>query len=445
MPSILSRLGPAAALATAALAVAGPATAAADSLAYIDDGDVFEARPDGGELRRINRNPSQDPASYRWVSQADDGTLVVAYDESRDNVRVAGLRRLGRDGANLGEIQTLATSANFTGPFQPSISPDGRRLAYTFTWRKVAAADDCPFVEPTACSAGQSHSGIAFSDVATGARLDGMTAVLGYTDTSWTDASTLLVSGLEKNGTGKDVLVAHPDADTTAAWFSDHTFGLAPVRRAELSRQRDLLVTTAGPASERLNVYRAASGPLGGAAPVLCATLDAGPGDDVRSPSFSPDGNHIILSHVKGFRLLDVTALHGSGPCPGAVTATDVPWSHGGMSTVDWGPSDPTGAPAGGGNPGGDPGSGDPAGGGTGGGGDTPRSDPPAGVPAPVPVPAYPTTPPKDRLKARVGAGGLKAAVRKGLVLSLTGLPKGRSVVRLGYGGKVVGQAAASS
>ena len=69
---------------------------------------------------------------YTDVSQADDGTMIGLH-----GVR---LHRLDRPGKVLADFDTPvsdtrpAPAKTFYGPFDPSISPDGTKVAYTFFW-----------------------------------------------------------------------------------------------------------------------------------------------------------------------------------------------------------------------------------------------------------------------------------------------------------------------
>ena len=65
---------------------------------------------------------------YTDVSQADDGTMI-----GLTGVR---LHRLARDGQVLADFDTPVSATNpgksFHGPFDPAISPDGTKVAYTY-------------------------------------------------------------------------------------------------------------------------------------------------------------------------------------------------------------------------------------------------------------------------------------------------------------------------
>ena len=105
------------------LALAAAAPAAADSIAYVKDGDVWLATPDGSRQQRITRT-----GVYSYVSQADTGEMIALAPGER-------LHKLSRSGKVLADFATVVSDGmpqagpvnRFHGPFNPEISPDGRR------------------------------------------------------------------------------------------------------------------------------------------------------------------------------------------------------------------------------------------------------------------------------------------------------------------------------
>ena len=81
--------------------------------------------PDGSRQYQVTT-----AGGYTDVSQADDGTMIAL-----NGVR---LHRLARDGTVLADFDTPvsdtrpAPSKTFYGPFDPAISPDGTKVAYTY-------------------------------------------------------------------------------------------------------------------------------------------------------------------------------------------------------------------------------------------------------------------------------------------------------------------------
>ena len=100
------------------------APAAAESLVYVKDSNVWSARPDGSEQQRLTSDGTpQNP--YSSPSQADDGTIVA--------VRGTRFYKLDPQGRPAGTLDSLLTdkpgSIGAVGPFDARISPDGRTIA----------------------------------------------------------------------------------------------------------------------------------------------------------------------------------------------------------------------------------------------------------------------------------------------------------------------------
>src|SRR6185436_12809157 len=84
------------------LALAAAAPAAADSIVYVKDANVWSARPDGSDQHRLTSDgTAQDP--YSSPSQADDGTIVA--------VRGSRFTKLDRQGRVLGRMDSLLTKS----------------------------------------------------------------------------------------------------------------------------------------------------------------------------------------------------------------------------------------------------------------------------------------------------------------------------------------------
>src|SRR5919199_1258437 len=120
------------ALAAGTLALVAAAPAAADSIVYLKDGNVWIANPDGGGARQF----TQAPAHWAWPSEADDGTVVVAGGDGHGPYGDAGsdLYRFRGDGTPIGApIPTPGTyytlSCPTTAPWSVRVSPDASKIA----------------------------------------------------------------------------------------------------------------------------------------------------------------------------------------------------------------------------------------------------------------------------------------------------------------------------
>jgi hypothetical protein len=108
----------------AALAI-GAATASADSVVYLKDGNVWLTSPDASRQYQVTFD-----GGYDSPSQADDGTIVALHDKM--------LVRLDRSGHQKGDAIAGIGSPGpgggdvFYGPYEPRVSPDGTKIAYWF-------------------------------------------------------------------------------------------------------------------------------------------------------------------------------------------------------------------------------------------------------------------------------------------------------------------------
>ena len=118
------------------LTLVAAAPAAADSIAYVKDGDVWLATPDGSRQQRITHT-----GIYSYVSQADAGEMIALAPGER-------LHKLSRTGKVLADFATTVSDGapqagpvnRFHGPFNPEISPDGSKVA--FEWFNDSYSDD---------------------------------------------------------------------------------------------------------------------------------------------------------------------------------------------------------------------------------------------------------------------------------------------------------------
>ena len=120
----------------ATFVLAGAAPAAADSIAYVKDGNVWLSTSDASRQYQVTST-----GGYSDVSQADDGTMIAL-----SGVR---LHRLDRQGKVLADFDTPvsdtrpAGSRVFFGPFDPAVSPNGSKLAYTYYYMTQSQNPTC--------------------------------------------------------------------------------------------------------------------------------------------------------------------------------------------------------------------------------------------------------------------------------------------------------------
>lgn len=103
------------------VALAVPAAASADSIVYTKGTDVWLAKPDGSGARPVTTG-----GGYLSPTQADDGTILA-----QRGTRFVRMTRSGRPLATFGSVLTGApANVNAAGPFDPVLSPDGKKFAY---------------------------------------------------------------------------------------------------------------------------------------------------------------------------------------------------------------------------------------------------------------------------------------------------------------------------
>ena len=206
-------------LAAAAIVLACAATASADSIAYINDGNVWLTTPDGARQFQVTT-----AGGYSDVTQSDDGTIVAL-----NGVR---LHRLARDGAVLADFATPvsdtrpAGSKQFWGPYDPAISPDGTKVAYTYYWLSQTTTPNC-FPPKCLVALNEGGTGYTWSDRLTDWKTgDAIGYHSGWRHPSWVDNDMtllanpthmpnhdLLLDRISDGGNGKGNMVM--------AWFSD--------------------------------------------------------------------------------------------------------------------------------------------------------------------------------------------------------------------------------
>lgn len=332
-------LGLAAALA-AGVATAATAPAAADSIAYVKAGDVWLSTADGARQFRVTAT-----GGYTDVTQADDGTMIGLH-----GVR---LRRLGRTGAVLADFDTPVSDTRpegqrvFYGPFDPAVSPNGRRLSYTYYYVGKGSAPGCA---PPTCTTTVTEGGTGYShaDRQTAWDEPGLGRHSGWRNATWLDDDTTMISD-PTHLPNPDVLLdpvgdGRPGDDgLTQDWFSDD--GTPHLGAGEMTRQRDKVAFQAGQGDDAMRIYRMTA--FYPALPEACYAYGVSGDGTVGAPTWSPTGTRLAWAEGDGVRVVDVPSLAAGCELDGAspTSALLIP----GATQPDWGPADvPAGAGAGG-------------------------------------------------------------------------------------------------
>ena len=236
----------------AALALAAPAQA--DSIAYVKGGDLWMSTPDGSRQYRVT-----DTGGYSTVSQSDTGKLVALHGDR--------IRTLDLEGKVLHDIRTPASSSmpgtQFRGPFDPAVSPDGMKIAYTWYFTEYGETPSCN--PSTGCQTvyGRQGTGYTRPDRITGFDEYGFKSQSGWVGPSWNaDGETLITDPIQ---VGNEQVVVHTPGDEfnklpggLSRWFSNsEADGL---RDGEMTRDETKVAFITGDANELIHIYKANGG-----------------------------------------------------------------------------------------------------------------------------------------------------------------------------------------
>jgi WD40 repeat protein len=323
-----------------ALAISAPA-AMADSIAYIKNGDVWLSNGDGSRQYRVTTT-----GRYADVSQADDGTMIALT-----GVR---LHRLDRQGNVLADFDTPvsdtrpAPAKTFYGPFDPAISPDGTKVAYTYHYMTQSQSPTC---FPPTCFVGINEGGTGYSwaDRQTGWDDPALGKHSGWRNPAWIDEDTVMISDPTHALNYDVILDTLSDGDSgnlVHGWFSDTAEGNPHTSGGDITRDRAKMAFATGENDSTLTVYAVPQFPTtfrDGDAPVstrpnICYRY-SGPNGRYSTPTFAPDGGRLAWAEDDGIKVVTVPAFPG-GACTLEGATPNAPLVIPGGSQPDWGPAD---------------------------------------------------------------------------------------------------------
>ena len=397
--------------ASAALCLAAAPAAQADSVAYVKDGDVWLSTTDGSRQYRVTEE-----GGYSTVSQADCGRMVA--------LRGDKIRQLDRDGTVVSEIATpVSTSTDpsmaFQGPFDPEISPNGQKVAYTYYWQYTGYD---PYCNPsTGCYTKRLYHGTGFTapDRLTAWDEPGFARRSGWIDASWVDDEQVLLSDpyIQPN---EDTVLWKPGVGESSLerWFQDPAYP-GDVSEATISRDKSAMVTiTKG--GKGISILRS-EGRFFPNYPERCfeGFVEDGVENAYSSPTLSADGTRAYWAENDGIHVATLPDFTydscGELADGGSMLVA-------GAKNPSWGPADvpaerPVKAPQE--QPG-------PIAGG-----------PVKGGPTPV-VPSQNDKPLTRGVRLAVTAPRLKVALRRGFTVKLTGAKPGRHTLVAKLAGRKV-------
>lgn len=297
----------------ALLVLAAPA--AADSIVYVKEANVWLAAPDGSGQYEVTTDGTADHP-YRSPSQADDGTIAAGYGNE--------IVRLRQNGEVLNRIDPpamldSASDAVDGPPIDVAISPDGARIAYTMADYACPVEAACDSRTVTAYTA---------ADHLTPPEAAGTTYLH---DPSWVTSTRTLQFG----GFTHQVNVQDVDQPSDVHWFDDYDVvgqaNATDLGDGELNPQGTMLALVRGYGAGASVVWYDVSGDalhrLPTAPSMRCAT---GPDEGINGPTWSPDGTSLAIADAEG-----IWVKRDAADCEGAQPTLAIP----GGSHPDWGPA----------------------------------------------------------------------------------------------------------
>lgn len=308
-PRLLSTV--AAVAAALPLVAAGPA--AADSIVYVKDRNVWIANPDGTG----NRQVTFDGAEYRSYidpTQSDDGTIWAG--------RGNDIVKLDQQGTVLASWDAPATVDSVGHvlddvPQDLAVSPDGGTLAFTYYQYSCPVGADCT---------GRTTTVFSHADRLTPPEELGHE--LNARNPAWADDTTVLLFG----GHGRQVswdTVGTGEYDARH-WFDDA--GNEDLGDGAISAAGDRLALVrsygSGTHLQILAVHGRTEAPI-----PACQT---GTDSSLRDPEWSPDGTRLAFEQQEGIEVMALPSVV-DGDCPGAQSGVV---TISGGTQPDWGPAD---------------------------------------------------------------------------------------------------------
>src|SRR3954467_11889723 len=331
LTSLAPRVVTAALVAGATLACAAP-LANADSIVYIDHGNVWTMKGDGTARVQLT-----DGGQWHSPTQADDGTIAAVQGTGPIVV-------MAKDGRQLRTIQTPSARSGDGGTFAPrpvalSFSPDGSKIAYSYIANSCPVASTCGTIQ-------RSSFYTAATATPNATPIERWGNDFSVSDAEWVTNPRVVNFG----GAGSQV--NFDDLDDGADYSHKNWFNHEQdTGDGEISRDGRKLATTFSYGASRPVAFWAVEGDVktGIPAPAKYGCRMTPAGKRYADPSWSPDSNSVAYQNSDGiyevtFPRLDPNPTDYPGSL-GCETAGDERLIVPGGSEPDWGPAAPGASP----------------------------------------------------------------------------------------------------
>ena len=256
------------------MAAAAVAPAAADSLTFIKNNNIWLANPDGSGQYQVTFDGTA-ASPYEYPSQSDAGTIVAIRRTAGQRPRIY---RMSQSGRLLNA--PINTPAPGTGAMDAKVSPNGALVAY---WFETLVNDQlCSF-----CVSIANRALLSYSDRFTHHEAIGTPNTGGWP--SWIGNNTIVVA----NGSAE---LWYYRLGTAAAdeWFNDGVFigagaGLQTLLDAEVAPAGDRLAVVRGNHQETIRFLELNGPPPAAPTPIAGCWFDQ-PSGRIFNPTWTSDG-----------------------------------------------------------------------------------------------------------------------------------------------------------
>jgi hypothetical protein len=304
-------------LLAAGLLLALPAAANADSIVYIDQGNVWSASPDGSHKVQLTTG-----GQWHSPTQADDGRIAAVQGTGPIQV-------MAKDGRPLHTITTPPAKSGDGGTFAPrpvqlSFSPDGTKIAYAYLGTSCPVASTC----------GSIQRSVFYTDssVTTATPHSVFGNQHSVSNPEWINNARTLVFG----GFGRQVAIDELDAGdyNSTPWMVPN----GDMGDGELTRDGSKLAVTSDYGDNLKLTFFAVTGAIGGPYPEFACEMTH-PDPKYHDPSWAPDNAGLAFGSSKGIEVTRFTQF-GPGLCaaPNDILLTPT------GTEPDRGPADPPAA-----------------------------------------------------------------------------------------------------